>query len=39
MHLADKFGDRWVLIVAVVLPILLVVILVGLFQLLAPSGI
>ncbi len=36
MYLAEKFGDRWILIVAVVLPILLVVVLLALFQLLAP---
>ncbi len=39
MHLADKFGDRWILIVAVALPILLVIVLMVLFQLVDPTGI
>ncbi len=37
MNLADKFSDYWVLIVAVVLPTLLVIVLVALFQLFAPT--
>lgn len=39
MYLADKFGDRWILIVAVALPILLVIVLMVLFQLVDPTGI
>lgn len=39
MYLADKFGDRWILIVAVALPILLVIVLMALFQLVGPTGI
>jgi hypothetical protein len=38
MYLADKFGDRWYLLAAVVLPILLVIIMVALFGLMAPTG-
>ena len=37
MHLPDKFDDRWQLIAATVLPILLVVVLAALFQLFAPT--
>ncbi len=39
MYLADKLGDRWYVVVAVVLPIVLVIILATLFQLLAPAAI
>ncbi len=38
MYLADKFGDRWYLLAAVVLPILLVIIMMVLWGLLAPVG-
>lgn len=38
MYPADKFGDRWYLIAAVVLPILLVIIMMALWGLLAPVG-
>ncbi len=37
MNLTDIFGDKWILIVAVVLPTLLVIVLVALFQLFAPT--
>ncbi len=38
MYLADKLGDRWYLVAAVVLPIVLVIILITLFQLVGPAG-
>ena len=39
MYLADKFGDRRYLVAAVVLPIVLVMIMIALFQLLAPTAV
>ncbi len=38
MYLADKLGDRWYLVAAVVMPIVLVFILIMLFQLVGPAG-
>ena len=39
MYLADKLGDRWSLLAAVVLPIVLVMIMIALFQLLGPAAV
>ncbi len=39
MYLADKLGDRWYLVAAVVLPIVLVMIMIALFQLLGPAAV
>ncbi len=39
MYLADKLGDRWYLLAGVVLPIVLVIIMIALFELLGPAAV
>ncbi len=39
MDLPDKFDDRWQLIAATVLPIMLLIVVVTLFQIMAPTAV